>query len=103
MTGYNPEKTIETFKSLWALQMEATKKTFELQQANSAQLVSYMTTESEKAKSLQSPQEMMQFSLDMQRGLFDLAKNQGEALTQLAVESNKETMAKLQTLADVKA
>lgn len=100
MTAYNPEKTIETFKSLWALQMEATKKTFELQQSNSAELVSYMTAETEKAKSLQSPQEMMQFSMDMQRGLFDLAKNQGQALTEMAVESNKEAMAKLQSLTE---
>ncbi|MGB0867083.1 MAG: hypothetical protein ACPGSC_11275 [Granulosicoccaceae bacterium] len=101
MTGYNPEKQIETFKSLWELQMETTKKTFELQQSNSAELVSYMNSETEKAKSLQSPQEMMQFSLDMQRGLFDLAKAQGEALTQLAVESNKDAMDKLKSMAEV--
>ncbi len=101
MTNYNPEKTLEAFKSLWALQMETTKKTFELQQTNSAELVNYMNAETEKAKSLQSPQEMVQFSLEMQRGLFDLAKNQGEALTNLAVESNKDAMAKLQSMAEV--
>lgn len=100
MTNYNPEKTMESLKSLWALQMETTKKTFELQQANSAELVSYMNAESEKAKNLQSPQEMVQFSLEMQRGLFDLAKTQGEALTQLAVESNQDALAKMQSMAD---
>lgn len=100
MTGYNPEKSMEAFKSLWALQMETTKKTFELQQTNSAELVSYMNAETEKAKGLQSPQEMMQFSLDMQRGLFDLAKAQGEALTQLAVESNKDAMEKVKSMTE---
>ena len=101
MTNFNPEKSMEAFKSLWTLQMEATKKTFELQKTNSEELVSYMNAETEKAKGLQSPQEMMQFSLDMQRGLFELAKAQGEALTQLAVESNKETMEQMKSMSEV--
>ena len=98
MTTFNPEKSMEAFKSLWTLQVEATKKTFELQKNNSAELVSYMTAETEKAKGLQSPQEMMQFSVDMQRGLFDLAKAQGEALTQLAVASNKDAMDQMKSV-----
>jgi len=101
MSNFNPEKSMEAFKSLWALQMETTKKTFELQQSNSAELVSYMKAESEKAKSLQSPQEMMQFSLDTQRGLFELAKSQGEALTQLAVASNKDAMEQIKAVTEV--
>lgn len=84
---------MEAAQGLMAVQADAISKSIELQKKSGEKLMAFFQAESEKAKGLKTPQELVQFNVDCNTALFNLMKQQGEALTALATEVSNATMA----------
>ena len=97
-TKFDMNKPMEAAQALMAVQVEAINKSLELQKKSGEQLMAFFQSEAEKAKSLKTPQELVQFNVDCNTALFNLMKQQGEALTALATEVSNATMAQFKNL-----
>ncbi len=91
-------KLMEVAQSLMGVQVDAISKSLELQKKAGEQLMAFFQAEAEKAKGLKTPQELVQFSIDCNTGLFNLMKTQGEALTALATEVSDTAMAQIKNV-----
>ncbi len=91
-------KPMETAQALMAVQVDAINKSLELQKKGGEQLMAFFQAEAEKAKGLKTPQELVQFNVDCNTGLFNLMKTQGEALTALATEVSNTAMAQFKNM-----
>lgn len=89
---------MEAAQSLMAVQIETINKSLELQKKGGEQLMAFFQAEAEKAKGLKTPQELVQFSIDCNTGLFNLMKTQGEALTALATDVSNTAMAQFKNV-----
>ena len=97
-TKFDMNKPMEAAQALMVVQVEAINKSLELQKKSGEQLMAFFQSEAEKAKSLKTPQELVQFNVDCNTALFNLMKQQGEALTALATEVSNATMAQFKNL-----
>ncbi len=90
---------MEAAQSLMAVQADAISKSIELQKKSGEQLVAFFQAEAEKAKNLKTPQDLVQFNVDCNTALFNLMKQQGEALTSLATEVSNAAVAQFKQAA----
>ena len=97
-TKFDMNTPMEAAQALMAVQVEAINKSLELQKKSGEQLMAFFQSEAEKAKSLKTPQELVQFNVDCNTALFNLMKQQGEALTALATDVSNATMAQFKNL-----
>ena len=92
------QNPMEAAQGLMAVQADAISKSIALQKKSGEQLVAFFQGEAEKAKSLKTPQELVQFNVDCNTALFGLMKTQGEELTALATEVSNAAVAQLQNV-----
>lgn len=93
------EKPMETAKSLMAIQTEAFTKTFELQKKSGEEMVSFFKTESEKAKELKTPEDIIKYNIEANKAFFALLKTQGEAFGEIATSVRDAAVAEVEKLA----
>ncbi|MGB0467263.1 MAG: hypothetical protein ACPGF7_07010 [Pontibacterium sp.] len=93
------QKPFEAVKTLMTIQAEAITKSVEQQQKSGEQLTSFFKTEAEKATSLKTPEEVIQFNVEANKALFELLKAQGEAFTAIATSAREAAMSEVANLA----
>ncbi|MEH6578053.1 MAG: hypothetical protein V7731_13340 [Amphritea sp.] len=98
-TNFDFQKPLQSAQTLMSLQTAAITKTVELQKLAGEQLATFFKVEAEKAQSLKTPQEVVQFNVEANTALFELLKVQGEAFTTLAKESGEQAIAEIQKMA----
>jgi len=93
------QKPLEAMQALMSLQAQTITKSVELQKTSGEQLAAFFQGEAEKAKSLKTPEEMINFNVEANKGFYELLKTQGEAFTALATEAGQNAMDEIQKLA----
>ncbi|MGB0664279.1 MAG: hypothetical protein ACPGMR_10895 [Pontibacterium sp.] len=98
MSASDFEKPFETVKSLLSIQAEAIQQSIAQQKKTSDELTAFFQSETEKAKALKSPEDVIAFNIEANKALFDLIKAQGDAYTAIATGAREAAMEEVSKL-----
>ncbi|WP_027856418.1 hypothetical protein [Marinobacterium jannaschii] len=93
------QKPFEAVKTLMTIQAEAISKSVEQQKKSGEQLTAFFKTEAEKAQTLKTPEDVINYNINANKNLFELLKGQGEAFTAIATEAREAAMAEIEKMA----
>lgn len=75
--------------SLAVSQADTWRKTLEIQEKSARDLMAFLITEAERARSLTTPLALMQFNMEFCQGLFDLINTQAKHYVALATDASQ--------------